>query len=607
MSERLGALDRGCLERARDSLERGEPFKSTLERLLLELDERQANWLMQELREGRGAWAPLVVAGGGGPDQPQARSSTPRALYIGGALCGTPIALGRLGFEVTTLARDGLRLALAEHRARALLQVRAHFVLGGDSARLPFDDASFDLVVQDCGLPGPRTGWGHGLAECARVARGELVLIADNRLGYKRSSGAHGQFHVLRPLEFARAAARPERAERTLAGYRRALERVGLSDTRAFALYPHSGQFVHVVGLDGPRPRLPVGPKERRNRLKLLGAALGLFPVFTPSFAVLARSGASDARARIDRILAQLAERFGEPAPEVDQLVATRGNSSVVLTAPAAEDDDPDGPGRWCLHLPLSPSQQVLVERHHRTLWRLRRSFPGVPVATPLFAGVVDGVYLVCERRLGGRTAPELSDDPGIAARLLEDAARITAQLALGPSAPVSAADFEALLGFKFELVLRHGQVPATLEKTGALRERARELLVGRRLPRCLYHADLRGKHIQIDAEGGVLGILDWGTLEDPGLPYVDLLHLVIHERKQTEALTAGAAWRAVCDPSRRLPHEARALADYAERLALEPDYLKLIEDCYPVLVGAMAESNWDYSRPRWVHTQFTF
>jgi hypothetical protein len=29
------------------------------------------------------------------------------------------------------------------------------------------------------------------------------------------------------------------------------------------------------------------------------------------------------------------------------------------------------------------------------------------------------------------------------------------------------------------------------------------------------------------------------------------------------------------------------------------------VEALYPVLVGAMAERNWDYSRPRWVHTQF--
>jgi hypothetical protein len=27
--------------------------------------------------------------------------------------------------------------------------------------------------------------------------------------------------------------------------------------------------------------------------------------------------------------------------------------------------------------------------------------------------------------------------------------------------------------------------------------------------------------------------------------------------------------------------------------------------EAYPLLLAAMAESHWDYSRPRWVHRQF--
>ena len=31
----------------------------------------------------------------------------------------------------------------------------------------------------------------------------------------------------------------------------------------------------------------------------------------------------------------------------------------------------------------------------------------------------------------------------------------------------------------------------------------------------------------------------------------------------------------------------------------------RALEELYPVLVAAMAEKNWDYSRPRWLHAGF--
>jgi aminoglycoside phosphotransferase (APT) family kinase protein len=228
-----------------------------------------------------------------------------------------------------------------------------------------------------------------------------------------------------------------------------------------------------------------------------------------------------------------------------------------------------------------------------------------VPLPELLFTGDLEDTHVTCERRLAGRTAPELSDDPPVGRRLLADAARIAAALLVAPARPLDEADFEALVTSKLDLVLRHARVASTLARTRELRARARDVLLGRPLPRVLYHADLRGKHVQIAPTGEVLGILDWGTLEDVGLPYVDLFHLAVHERKQAEHLTAGDAWRRVRAPDTRLPREAAALDAYAASLALDEPYLRLIEDLYPLLVGAMAERNWDYSRPRWVHEQF--
>jgi aminoglycoside phosphotransferase (APT) family kinase protein len=128
--------------------------------------------------------------------------------------------------------------------------------------------------------------------------------------------------------------------------------------------------------------------------------------------------------------------------------------------------------------------------------------------------------------------------------------------------------------------------------------------LLGRPLPLVFYHADLRAKHVQVDEQGNVLGFLDWGTAEAQGLPYFDLLHLVVHEVKQEHGLSAGAAWRRMLARELR-GHEEACLERYRELMGLEPDVARAIERIYPVLVAAMAEKNWDYSRPRWLARQF--
>ena len=54
-------------------------------------------------------------------------------------------------------------------------------------------------------------------------------------------------------------------------------------------------------------------------------------------------------------------------------------------------------------------------------------------------------------------------------------------------------------------------------------------------------------------------------------------------------------------------PADMRGYRDYVEARHLQDfdEYCRAIEAFYPVLVGAMAEKNWDYSRPRWLNRNF--
>lgn len=550
----------------------GTGFRRALEELLLELDEVSADELALEQREARGAWLVELEARGG------------RALFVGNPLSGTVTALALQGFEVEIAADANLTQSrFAAFRARELTPGRVRCVAA------PGRD--YALAVLEEGWP----GHAQLVAEIeSRLApQGELVLVADNRLGYKRSLGRKGEFRVARPRELVQSFFARDPRPRTLHGWRKILGGAGKS-VGCYALYPHRLDYTHVVALERPFPALSIGPMERKNRLKLAGKALGLFPLLAPSFAFVVRRGARGP-ARLERALAALAERLGERAPRVETLVGTRGNSVIVHTRAGAE---------WTLHVPLAPKNVPQTERHFRTLGEVRARFPALPVPEPLFCGTLEGLWFSCERRLPGWTAPQARGDAVRIGRMLRQVAERLPGLRVRDARPLDERDFAAQVEARFRLVIEHAAVPATIARLERMLGEARERLLGATLPLVFYHADLRGKHVQVDARGNLVGVLDWGTAEPEGLPYFDLLHLVVHEVKQEHALSAGAAWRRVL--AREIgAHERECLESYCAALALDPAVARAIEELYPVLVAAMAEKNWDYSRPRWLARQF--
>jgi len=582
-------LPRAALERALATLEAGTSYKAALEALLLELGDEAADRLMQLSREARGAWFLALGQPESSPNGPRAR-----ALCIGNALSGASVPLAQHGFDVTLLDSSPLRLRWAAARNAALVSGGSTTtVLAERGASLPFESGAFELVVHDGALASGM----RDVTELVRVSRGELVLIADNRLAYKRSTGRRGVFDVPHPLEFARRAlAGPER---TLAGYRRLLARAGLARPRCFALYPHASEFTFLVGLDGAPPRLELGPKERANALKLLAHSLGLFPLLTPSFALV--GARSHSEPRWSRLLAAIESATGERGAELEHVVATRGNSAVLLTRSARGEQE----GAWCLHIGLSAAQRVQMATHAGTLRRIASAHPRCPVPQLLFEGELEGVYVTVERRARGLTAPQLTGELAATRRTLEDLSRALAELATAPARELDAEGFERLLGARFDVVSQHCGSAATRAALGQLRTEARGEWLGLRFPLVLQHADLRSKHVQVERDGRLVALLDWGSAEEADLPGFDLLHYLLHERKQAEGLSARAMWQLALEPQRLRDWERAVLASHAAALGLSEAYFRALARVYPVIVAAMAERHWDYSRPRWLERQF--
>lgn len=570
----LPATSSKAIESALTDHVHGGGYKETLERLLLDLDEDRADATMMLLKESRGAWALFLTTPPG------------RVLFIGNALSGTVNALTSLGWSVVVGDTDAARLRFAQARDgdRAPGQVR-HVLLDGD--RAPFKQESFELVVQEGGAPKLTPG-------LKRLTRGERVLVANNRFAYKRSTGMRGKFVRPGPIAWLFGALLPRTGECSLRGYRKIMG----EGARAFSLYPHADEFSHVVSLDTARPGLTVGPKERENRAKVLAKDLGLFPLLTPSFAVIASADAASPASRIDRILDALSERTGEERGELDVLIATRSNAALALTGRAGE------PGGWSIHIPLNPSKQQQVEIHARTLRDLPQHHPDLPTPKLLFEGHLDGAYLTAERRIEGLNATQITGDRVATRAMFEDTARALASMTTGEPTELQAGEFEELITRRVHRVMQLCGRPETARDVQERLETLSKALIGRVIPRVVYHADLRSKHLQVSPHGRLLGMLDWGTCEHEFLPYVDLLHLILHQRKQEEGSLPAAAWRSFLVDGPR-EHERVALDSYSSKLRLGQGFRSAVEQAYPLLVAGMAERNWDYSRPRWLHRQY--
>ncbi len=577
-----------------EQLESGLPFKAVFERLLREATQVQAAEMMQLFRESRGAWFGFLE----GPPK--------RALFVGNALSGTPWALAAGGWQVTLLDVCASRAALARHRALAQSGAHWNVLCGGDRPKLPFEDGSFALLVLEDGWPeagGVRaTKWGFDAREAARVTSGEVALVAQNRLAYKRSYVRHGEFAVLRPAEWLRQVLGGGGNRSTLAGWRKRLAAWNAARVTSYSLYPHSDDYSHVVALDAPLPKLSIGRKERGNWLKVAAKSAGLFPVLTPSYLLTSHRGVRGPH-HFQRLLEALASKLKEPTPRLEHLVATRGNTAVLLTC--ASPGAPRGSGRWCVHVPLSPSQHNQTQVHERTLRLLRRERPELPVPEPYFCGELEGMFACLEARADGLPAPQLTGELQATARMLADVSAQLLQLAFEAPRPWSAADFEELVGARMDLASAFAHVESTRVAIAALRQRLRQVCVGKSIPIVLHHQDLRSKHLQVRKDGSVLAYLDWGTAQERGLVLFDLLHLIVHERKQERDMFPGDAWKLVRDRTHLRPYERQAVERYCAELSIDDDVRSAMEAAYPVFVAAMAEANWDYSRPQWLHRQF--
>ena len=229
--------------------------------------------------------------------------------------------------HVVGLDQSIYRARLIRTRAAAIAASNVTAVCGGNSPRLPFETATFDLVVMNGVLEWtPRAQDGRPtdvhrrvLREVARVLKpgGALYLAIENRFGYRYLWGRRDSHNAGRKLPYVTVLPRwvanvyTQAASRvpyrtwlhSYRGLRALLGESGFSRTSFFFPYPTYNHFKYLIPLDGGTPSgtertaaavdyvLRHEPVSRRERWALAGLRRhGLIRHFAQDFAVVART-----------------------------------------------------------------------------------------------------------------------------------------------------------------------------------------------------------------------------------------------------------------------------------------------------------------------------
>lgn len=578
-------------------------FRGAFEELLVNVSPRAAAVAEWGMRESVGAAALLRPA----PDG-EATLALP-TLILGSGFLGTAPAVARFDREVIVVDDDPARIQFVNLRAAASnLNIRGLHLSSG--APLPFPDAFFrSIIIPDApgGLPNYKKGGSlqFWLREARRTLRpgGDFIMLCANRFAYKRFTGMHGRFEQGGIGGYAKRALFTNTEERGASGYRASLREAGLVLYNEYSAYVSHLDYHYIAALDRKQfPRLEIGRKEKKNLLKWIGYRAGLFPRLTPSFIFCATTAANEKirnNTILDGVARDAVARAGGilQKPRVEHLLATRGNAAIAMIGG-------DGPG-VIARVPLCAKEDRLGALHLQISERLRTTIPNFPAPRAFGEIVSNGARVFVEERLDGyNSAQYIGDDASRRRTYLQLAERL-AKLIIKTTVLDESALEEVLYSRA-----RHAAARVRDERTALLITKtaaaAGKLLKGKACPLVLSHGDLRAKHCLVRADGTITGILDWGTAREPNLPLFDLIHFIIHDRKQQFEETLDAAAIRTLLPRNFSPFEAPAVEQYCSELALDADVRRACELLYPLEVAATAFYNWDYDRPRWVETNFS-
>lgn len=504
------------------------------------------------------------------------------------------VALARSAREVHGMDLSLQRIRFAKRYAAHEGLDNLHWVVGGDSPRLPYPDGYFDVVVLNGILEwiptsrdfdkSPTDAQLSFLGELARITtnKGLICLAIENRFGCKYFFGARDEHSRLRFITLlprflaniysTRARGKPFREyTHSIHAYKRLLARAGFSKIETFIPFPNYRHFDILVPYSLPRTLYTFFGK-RRKRAQLSAAVTRLAPQFADAFVIFAGKTQQPTTYAI-------ADKFSGSYPP---LYDTQTRSWKVLgtgSALAYGQKNECGPLKSkevVIKLALTPKAVIsnrkscenLLTLHNRTEtpeW-LKTMLP-----TSEQPYQRDGFDCSVQSRLLGTEGSTLAQDPDAREVILSQAVQLLIRMHEDTvlRETITSESYQKCLAPCLRKGLAHFQRFEQFRQSCAWVETTLEnLLVGQTLPLVLCHGDYWLKNILFDPTTRTpTGIIDWDRMLFRGPPLTDLLNLLslfqASFRKQNSFDTLAEIWSAmqpskrsgwICDYFRRIP-----------------------------------------------------
>lgn len=449
------------------------------------------------------------------------------ALDFGCGLGAVSAALARHCAHVVACDVSLERVQLVRERARSQQLSNLSFVCAGDSLRLPFPDAYFDLVILN-GVFDQVFDHHHGDPTTMRLAFLREV---------NRTLKPAGQLYLA--SERSPADSREAQRRTAIPRQRRLLVRAGFASTHQYSLLPsfrHIDQIVDLADTSQMQPVLPLYRGQSRIRQTLLRGRLHKY--VAPSVGIVASKRSRDARF-VDRLVRHVYAALTPATPNSRCAVRHYRLSQKGMLILEA-----NGPsGDLIIRVPLNP-----IARHHAqrnaSATAAVHTDAAIPtelracVPRPLGAGEYDGTPYFAETRIHGCEASAL-ESPALRARALR--AGVDFAVALhqsgGATTFLDAASYDTLVEGQITAMSQLVRGEAYDNVVARIRDYLWTHLLRERLPLLRQMGDFALSNLIVaPADAHLDGVIDWDRSRAHGLPLLDVAHLF-----------ASSSWASMC------------------------------------------------------------
>ena len=558
------------------------------------------------LESDRGGWKFLLPIG---PDA--------TVLDVGCGWGNIALALARNCREVVAveLTRERLRAFRGLARAEGLDNiVGVHADVGGV---LPFPDGSFDIVVVNGvmeWIPETRKGrpWQiHRtfLQEVGRVLkpRGVVYLAIENRQAYTylRQVEDHTGLlwgsllpRLLSDLYSRWKLGKPYRTYTyTLSGYRRLFRAAGLKSVRCFSPLPDYRKFDQFVDLDEAGRMVPEPPPGTfwRGRLRY---NVPFLRSLGHSFAIIASPAENPAPGFLERLLAELGPKLGA-GPLTCRSYRVRTCETLLMLSGRSETG-------WVIRLPCS-ERQARRTRANAEMLRAPGSMAwsgaaAVQFPTLGFEGEIDGQYVSVESRVAGQYTTRLAgklDSVGTLQHVADFLADFGSQTRSDGEQPTNVfqSQLNTMIGdLRVFLVDRRFRA-----QFDALADWVLEQAAAWRFPFVWTHGDFWSGNCLWDPKTlSLVGVVDWDTSRQVGLPGLDLLNYILIQRSVAGEASWGRCLVELLGEDCAVVRNA-AWQRYAAHFALDREVVPFL------LMISWIHGTWQAFTSGWQHLNYTW